>query len=59
MLFSGVAVSGIFSRTAATASLQQQADQAAGLVVRVVHPEKDSGMINLLRRSEVAKRRGG
>jgi hypothetical protein len=47
VLFIGVAASGVFSRTAATAELQQQADKAAGLVVRVVHPEKDSGMILL------------
>jgi RND family efflux transporter MFP subunit len=46
-LFIGVAVSGVFSRIAATAELQQQADKAAGLVVRIVHPEKDSGMILL------------
>ena len=43
----GVAASGVFSRTAATAELQQRADKAAGLVVRVVHPEKYSGMIQL------------
>ena len=42
-----VAASGVYSRNAATAELQQRADEAAGLVVRVVHPEKDSGMILL------------
>jgi RND family efflux transporter MFP subunit len=42
-----VAASGVYSRSAATAELQQRADEAAGLVVRVVHPEKDSGMILL------------
>jgi len=47
VLFIGVAVSGVSSRNAATAELQQRADQAAGLVVRVVHPEKDSGIILL------------
>ena len=47
MLFIGVVVSGISSRNAATVALQQRAGQAAGLVVRVVHPEKDSGTINL------------
>jgi RND family efflux transporter MFP subunit len=47
VLFIGVAASGISSRNAATATLQHEADEAAGLVVRVVHPEKDSGMINL------------
>ncbi len=47
VLFIGVAVSGVSSRNAATAELQQRADEAAGLVVRVVHPEKDSGIILL------------
>jgi RND family efflux transporter MFP subunit len=47
VLFIGVAALGIFSRNAATAKLQQRANEAAGLVVRVVHPEKDSGMIHL------------
>lgn len=47
MLFIGVVVSGISSRNTATAALQQRADQAAGLVVRIVQPEKDSGTINL------------
>jgi len=42
-----VAASGVYSRNAATAELQQRADEAANLVVRVVHPEKDSGMILL------------
>jgi RND family efflux transporter MFP subunit len=47
VLFIGVAALGISSRNAATAKLQQRADEAAGLVVQVVHPEKDSGMIHL------------
>jgi membrane fusion protein (multidrug efflux system) len=47
VLFIGVAVSGVFSRNAATAALQQRTDEAAGLVVRVVHPEKDGGIIHL------------
>jgi RND family efflux transporter MFP subunit len=47
VLFIGVAALGVFSRNAATAKLQQRADEASGLVVRVAHPEKDSGMINL------------
>src|ERR1700756_12677 len=47
VLFIGVAALGISSRNATTAKLQQRADEAAGLVVRVVHPEKDSGMIHL------------
>ena len=42
-----IAASGVYSRNAATAELQQRADEAAGLVVRVVHPEKDSGMLLL------------
>ena len=47
VLFIGVAASGVSSRNATTAALQQRANEAAGLVVRVVHPEKDSGMIQL------------
>jgi RND family efflux transporter MFP subunit len=47
VLFIGVAALGIFSRNATTVKLQQRADEAAGLVVQVVHPEKDSGMIYL------------
>jgi RND family efflux transporter MFP subunit len=47
VLFIGVAASGVSSRNAATAALQQRTDEAAALVVRVVHPEKDPGMILL------------
>jgi membrane fusion protein (multidrug efflux system) len=47
VLFIAVAASGIYSRNAATTDLQRRADQAARLVVRVVHPEKGSGMIRL------------
>src|SRR5690349_1233324 len=47
VLFIGVAASGVSSRSAATAVLQQRTDEAAGLVVCVVHPAKDSGMIHL------------
>jgi RND family efflux transporter MFP subunit len=47
VLFIAVAVFGVYSRNAGTAELQRRADQAAGLVVRIVHPEKDSGMILL------------
>jgi RND family efflux transporter MFP subunit len=47
VLFIAVAAFGVSSRNAATAELRQRADKAAGLVVRVAHPEKDSGMILL------------
>ncbi len=47
VLLIGVAALGISSRDAATAKLQQRADEAAELVVQAVHPEKDSGMIHL------------
>jgi RND family efflux transporter MFP subunit len=47
VLFIAVAVLGVNSRTTATTDLQRRADQAARLVVRVVQPQKGSGIILL------------
>jgi len=47
VLLVAVPASGVCSRSAATAELQQRTDQAAALVVRVAHTEKDPGVILL------------
>jgi membrane fusion protein (multidrug efflux system) len=47
LLFIAVAVLGVYSRNAGTAKLQLRADEAARLAVRVVHPQKGSGIIQL------------
>jgi RND family efflux transporter MFP subunit len=46
-LFIAVAVYGIYTRTSKTTGLQKQADEAAQMVVTVVHPEKASMTIPL------------
>ena len=45
--FIAVAVLGVYSRNARTAELQLRADEAARLMVRVIHPEKGSGIVLL------------
>jgi RND family efflux transporter MFP subunit len=47
VLFIAVAVLGVNSRNARTTELQLRADEAARLVVRVIHPEKGSGIVLL------------
>src|SRR5215831_873793 len=47
LLFVAVAVLGVYSRSAGTAKLQLRADEAARLAVRVIHPQKGSGIIML------------
>src|ERR1700757_1809507 len=47
LLFIAIAVLGVYSRNARTAKLQLRADEAARLAVRVVHPQKGSGIIQL------------
>jgi membrane fusion protein (multidrug efflux system) len=47
LVFVAVAISGVYSRNAATAKLQLRADEAARLMVRVIHPEKGSGIVLL------------
>ena len=47
LLFIAVTVLGVYSRNARTARLQLRADEAARLAVRVVHPQKGTGMILL------------
>src|SRR6202011_1559987 len=47
VLFIAVAVLGVYSRNARTTELQLRADEAARLLVRVIHPEKGSGIILL------------
>ena len=47
VLFIAVAVLGVYSRNARTAELQLRADEAARLMVRVIHPEKGSGIVLL------------
>ena len=46
-LFIGIAVLGILSRTAKTSGLQQQSNEAAQVIVNVVHPEKAAKIIPL------------
>ncbi|HZC35010.1 MAG TPA: efflux RND transporter periplasmic adaptor subunit, partial [Chthoniobacterales bacterium] len=46
-LFIGVATRGIYTRNTWTAKLQQRTNQAAEMVVQVIHPEKAVGMIHL------------
>jgi RND family efflux transporter MFP subunit len=47
VIFIGIAVFGIWSRTSKTAGLQQQSNDAAQMVVTVIHPEKASTTIPL------------
>ena len=47
LLFIAVAVLGVYSRNAGTAKLQLRADKAARLAVRVIHPKRGSGIIQL------------
>jgi RND family efflux transporter MFP subunit len=47
LLFIAVTVLGVYSRNARTARLQLRADEAARLAVRVVHPQKGTGIILL------------
>jgi RND family efflux transporter MFP subunit len=47
VLFIAVAVLGVYSRNARTAELQLRADEATRLMVRVIHPEKGSGIVLL------------
>ncbi|HEX7193355.1 MAG TPA: efflux RND transporter periplasmic adaptor subunit [Chthoniobacterales bacterium] len=47
LLFIAVAVLGVYSRNARTTELQLRADEGARLVVRVIHPEKGSGIVLL------------
>jgi RND family efflux transporter MFP subunit len=46
-LFAGVATFGIHTRNQWTAAVQQRTNQAAQLVVEVMHPEKSTGSIRL------------
>jgi RND family efflux transporter MFP subunit len=46
-VFIGIAILGISSRTAKNAGLQQQSNEAAQMVVSVIHPEKASTIIPL------------
>jgi RND family efflux transporter MFP subunit len=46
-IFIGIAVLGISSRTSKNAGLQQQSNEAAQMVVSVIHPEKASTIIPL------------
>ncbi len=46
-IFIGIAILGISSRTAKNAGLQQQSNEAAQMVVSVIHPEKASTIIPL------------
>jgi RND family efflux transporter MFP subunit len=47
LVFIAVAVSGVYSRSARTTELQLRADDAARLMVRVIHPQKGSGIVLL------------
>jgi RND family efflux transporter MFP subunit len=47
LIFIGIAAFGIWSRTSKTAGLQQQSNEAAQMVVTVIHPEKASTTIPL------------
>jgi RND family efflux transporter MFP subunit len=47
VLFIAVAVLGVYSRNARTTELQQRADEGVRLMVRVIHPEKWSGIVLL------------
>jgi len=47
LLFIAVAVLGVYSRNAGTAKLLLPADKAARLAVRVIHPKRGSGIIQL------------
>jgi RND family efflux transporter MFP subunit len=46
-LFAGIAAFGIYTRNQWTGAVQQRTNEAAQLVVEVVHPEKSTGMIRL------------
>ena len=46
-LFAGLAAFGIYTRNQWTGAVQQRTNQAARLLVGVMHPEKSSGMIRL------------
>jgi RND family efflux transporter MFP subunit len=46
-LFAGIAALGIYSRNQWTGAVQQRTNQAAQLLVGVMHPEKSTGMIHL------------
>src|ERR1700733_15362740 len=47
LIFIGIAAYGIWSRTSKTTGLQQQSNEAAQMVVTVIHPEKASMTIPL------------
>ena len=46
-LFVAIAAFGIYTRNQWTAAVQQLANEAAQMLVEVVHPEKSTGMIRL------------
>ena len=46
-LFIAIAAFGIYTRNQWTAAVQQRANEAAQMLVEVVHPEKSTGMIRL------------
>jgi RND family efflux transporter MFP subunit len=46
-LFIGIAAFGIYTRNQRTGAVQQRTNEAARMLVEVVHPEKSSGMIHL------------
>jgi RND family efflux transporter, MFP subunit len=46
-VFIGVAVFGIYTRNQWTSAVEQRTNQAARMLVEVVHPEKSTGMIHL------------
>jgi RND family efflux transporter MFP subunit len=46
-LFAAVAAFGIYTRNQWTGAVQQRTDQAARILVGVMHPEKSTGMIHL------------
>jgi RND family efflux transporter MFP subunit len=47
MLFIGIAALGIYTRNQRTAEVQLHTDQAARILVAVVHPERSTGMMQL------------
>ena len=46
-LFIGIATFGIYTRNQWTGAVQQRTNEAARMLVEVVHPEKSTGMIHL------------
>ena len=46
-LFAGIAAFGVYTRNQWTGAVQQRTNEAARMLVEVVHPEKSTGMIHL------------